>query len=136
MASNPFTEPENPTGSWNSAKFRKMLLIESIASVFSKQNSMPAIPPDAPGQGNRHEAISTDGTERKTVASKDPSEEEKTQAMTPVPTASSEDPILRQDRSSDGSNNNVQPGEIADLAADPMANRTEGGINYRSLKWW
>ena len=130
------TVPETPAGSWNSARFRKMLLIESIASVFSKQDSSPAIPPVDSKKGSHHESTSTNATEHMTITSRDLFEEEKAEYITPVTTRASRKPIVKQDRSSDASGNTLRPGEVADIAADPMANHTEGGINYRSLHWW
>lgn len=130
------TVPENPTGSWSSTKFRKMLLIESIASVFSKQDSDPAIPRADTEKGSRHESTSTDGAEQKTIACRDIAEEEKAGGRTLEPTGASGKPVLKQENPSDGSRDTTQPGEAADISADPMANHTEGGINYRSLRWW
>lgn len=123
-------------GSWSSANFRKMLLIESIASVLCKNNLAPASRPLNFEKGSRHESTSTDATEHNTINSKDLSEVEKVESITPVPTGASREHILRDEDVFDGSGNTMRPGEIANIAADPMANHTGGGINYRSLHWW
>ena len=135
MASTPLpTEPEDLKGSWSSAKFRKMLLMESIASVFSKQGLTPTALPHDSEKGGRQESTSTNATAHKTTGNSFGGREK--EAFPPLPTSASGDPVFRQARSSDGSGNTLRPGEVADIAADPMANHTEGGINYRSLRWW
>lgn len=137
MASNHLPSvPEIPAGSWNSARFRKMLLIESIASVFSKQDSSPAILPVDSKKGSHHESTSTTATEQMTITSRDLFDEENAEHITPVTTHASRKPIVKQDCSSDASGNTIRSEEVADIAADLMANQSEGGINYRSLQWW
>jgi hypothetical protein len=113
-----------------------MLLIESIASVFSKQDSNPAISPVDSKKGRHNDSTSTNATEHMTITSRDLFEEEKAEYITPGTARASRKLIVKQDRSSDASGSTLLPGEVTGIAADPMANHTEGGINYRSLHWW
>lgn len=128
---------EEVTGSWSSAKFRKMLLIESIASIFSKDSSSPALPPLGFEDHQRNKSTSTEGSAVNAVGSRDISQDEKAHGITPVNSAVSSSGDSKKKRWSDGSGERMpRSGDLTNLRADPMTSHTEGGINYRSLLWW
>jgi hypothetical protein len=123
------------SGSWSSAKFRKLLLIESIASMISKKKATPEIPPLPFENSSRHESNSEEEAEIKDVASRDTSAEDKAAGITPFTIrASSQENSTVKEASNGSEGTSMGPGGIA--TGDIMANHGEGGINYRSLLWW
>lgn len=123
------------SGSWNSAKFRKMLLINSIASMIStKKQSPPEIPPLPFENAGRLESTSIEETEVKDGASKDTSTEGTSTGVTPFNTRASVQGTSVENNDTNGSEGTtIVPDGVID---DIMANHGEGGINYRSLLWW
>jgi hypothetical protein len=110
------------SGSWSSAKFRKMLLIESIASMISKKKATPEIPPLPFENPSRHESNSEEP-------------EDKATGITSVATRASSQENSIEKKALNGSEG-TSMGSRGIATGDIMANHGEGGINYRSLLWW
>jgi hypothetical protein len=122
------------SGSWTNAKFRKLLLIESIASMISKK-ATPEIPPLPFENPSKHELNSEEEAKVKDVASRETSAEDKATGITPSTTLASSQENSIEKKSLNGSERtSMGSGGIAN--GDIMANHGEGGINYRSLLWW
>jgi hypothetical protein len=123
------------SGSWSSAKFRKLLLIESIASMISKKKASPEIPPLPFENPSRHESNSEEEAEVKDITSRDTSAEDKAAGITSFTTRVSSQQNSIEKKALNGSEGtSMGSGGIA--TGDIMANHGEGGINYRSLLWW